>query len=81
MLNLNVCIGSSCYLKGSYNVTEAFEQIIESKNLHENIEMKAQFCMKQCQNGVCVSIGEQVYSVSPDTAASFFESTVLPLIK
>jgi NADH:ubiquinone oxidoreductase subunit E len=79
MLSLNVCIGSSCYLKGSYNVIQAFQQAIEAKGLHEKVEMKAQFCMKQCQNGVSVSLGDQIYSVSPETASSFFETTVLPL--
>ena len=80
MMNLNVCIGSSCHLKGSYNVIQAFQQLIEAQGLHDKVEMKAQFCMKQCQKGVSVSIGDEVYSVSPENARSFFESTVLPEI-
>ena len=80
MIELNVCIGSSCYLKGSYNVIQSFQQIIEAKNLHDKVELKAQFCMKQCQLGVSVSIGDKLYSVSPDTVESFFESTVLPML-
>lgn len=79
MVELNVCIGSSCHLKGSYNVIQTFQQLIEAGQLHDRLEMKAQFCMKQCQKGV--SVGEDVYSVSPETAKSFFESTVLPLVK
>lgn len=81
MLELNVCIGSSCHLKGSYNVIQTFQQLVEDQGLHDKIEMKAQFCMKQCQKGVSVSIGDEVYSVSPETARSFFTSTVAPLVK
>ena len=80
MITLNICIGSSCHLKGSYNVIQTFQQLIEVQNLHSEVEMKAQFCMKQCQAGVSVSINDNVYSVSPETATSFFDSTVLPSI-
>lgn len=81
MIELNVCIGSSCHLKGSYNVIQTFQQLIEAMQLHDKIELKAQFCMKQCQNGVSVSIGDKVFSVSPETAKSFFKSTIVPLVK
>ena len=35
------------------------------------------FCTGNCQRGVCVTIGDQLYSVSPDTTKDFFESEVL----
>ena len=78
---LNVCIGSSCHLKGSYNIIQAFQKLIEEKNLHDQVELKAQFCMKQCQSGVSVSIGEDIYSVSPETAKKFFLEKVVPIAK
>lgn len=80
MVELNVCIGSSCHLKGSYNVIQIFQQLVESRGLHDQVEMRAQFCMKQCQKGVSVAIGEDLYSVSPENAKNFFETTVMPLI-
>ena len=81
MVEVKICIGSSCHLKGSYNVIQCFQQMVETGGLHDKIEMKAQFCMKQCQQGVSVSVGNQVYSVSPETARTFFQNTVLPLAK
>ena len=77
MKELNVCIGSSCHLKGSYNIIQIFQKLIEEYALHEKIEMKAQFCMKQCQKGVSVSLGDEVHSVSPETARGFFLNTVM----
>ena len=77
MIELNVCIGSSCHLKGSYNVIQAFQQLVEENNLHDKVEMKAQFCMKNCQQGVSVSIGDEVFSVSPETVREFFRTTVM----
>jgi len=80
MVELNVCIGSSCHLKGSYNVLQAFQQIMEEEKLHDKVDLKAQFCMKQCQNGVSVSIGDEIYSVSPETAREFFRENVMDKI-
>ena len=75
---LHVCIGSSCHLKGSYNVMQVFQMLIEEHQLHDKIDMKAQFCMRQCQNGVSVSLGDEVHSVSSETARGFFLNTVMP---
>lgn len=79
MIEINVCIGSACHLKGSYNVIQTFQQLMEEQKLHDRLEMKAQFCMRQCQNGVSVSVGEKIYSVSPETARDFFKQTIIPL--
>jgi NADH:ubiquinone oxidoreductase subunit E len=78
MLEMNVCVGSSCHLKGSYNIIHEFQHLLEEENLHDRVEMKAQFCMKQCQQGVSVSVGEEFFSVSPEMVRDFFKNTVLP---
>jgi NADH:ubiquinone oxidoreductase subunit E len=33
--------------------------------------------MGKCQQGVCVSVNDNVYSVSPDTVEEFFKNEVL----
>ena len=76
-MELNVCIGSSCHLKGSYNVLLTFQQLLEEEGLHDKVDLKAQFCMKQCQKGVSVSIEDEVYSVSPDEARDFFREYIV----
>jgi len=81
MTKLSVCVGSSCHIKGSYNVIQAFQQLLEEEALHDKIELEAQFCMKQCQKGVSVSIGDEIFSVSPETAREVFKTTVLPKVQ
>ena len=78
MKEINICIGSSCHLKGSYNIIQVFQKLIEEHKLHEKIDMKAQFCMKQCQKGVVVSLDDEIHSVSSETAKEFFLHTVMP---
>ena len=33
--------------------------------------------MNNCQNGVCVSCDDQIYSLTPDTVDQFFNNEVL----
>ena len=82
MVEVSVCIGSSCHLKGSYNVIQTIQQMIEEEKVHDKVEFKASLCMRQCSgNGVAVSVNGQPYSVSADAARDFFMTTILPLAK
>jgi NADH:ubiquinone oxidoreductase subunit E len=77
MIELCVCIGSSCHIKGSYNVIQTFQQLIEEKKLHDRINFKSSFCQKQCQHpGVAVSVNNEVYQVTAETAGDFFTREV-----
>ena len=79
MIELKVCVGSACHVRGSYNVLQTFQQMVEEEQLHDKIEIKAAFCVKNCQAGVSVTVNDTVYSVTPEKARSFFKETVLPL--
>jgi NADH:ubiquinone oxidoreductase subunit E len=77
MLELCVCVGSSCHIKGSYNVIQTFQQLIEQKSLHEKVNFKSSFCQKQCQYpGVAVSVGGTLHQVTPEKAGEFFLTEV-----
>jgi NADH:ubiquinone oxidoreductase subunit E len=78
MLELCVCIGSSCHIKGSYNVIQTFQQLIEEKSLHDKISFKSTFCQKQCQHPcVAVVVDGVVYQVSAEAAKEFFITEVM----
>jgi NADH:ubiquinone oxidoreductase subunit E len=82
MLELRVCIGSSCHLKGSYNVIQTFQQLIEEKHLHARVVLKSSFCMKECgQPGVMVSLDGKACRLTPDHARDFFLENVLPRLE
>ena len=64
MIELSVCIGSSCHIKGSYNVIQTFQQMIEENNLHGQVDFKGTFCMKQCDKpGVAVAIDNEKFNI------------------
>ena len=76
MLKITVCIGSSCHIKGSRQVIEELQRLIGEKNLSDKVELCGTFCMGQCQQGVCVTVNEKFYSVSPETTDTFFKENV-----
>jgi NADH:ubiquinone oxidoreductase subunit E len=75
---INVCIGSACHLKGSYEVIQKFQEKIKEHNLEEEVELKAAFCLGECTKSVSVKIDNSpVISVSPESAGDIFEKYVV----
>ncbi len=79
-MKITVCIGSSCHIKGSRQVVEQLQYLISENNLKDTVELAGTFCMGKCQQGVCVTVDDQFFSVSPETVKSFFEENVLAKI-
>ena len=75
-MKVTVCIGSSCHIKGSRPVVEELQNLIAESNLGDKVELGGTFCMGRCQEGVCVTVDDQFFSVSPDTVKGFFEKEI-----
>ena len=75
-MKVTICIGSSCHLKGSRRVIEKFQELISRHNLSDEVELVGTFCMGHCQEGVCVTVDDKFYSVSPENVESFFEKEI-----
>ena len=77
MLKITVCIGSSCHIKGSRQVVEQLQALISENGLGEKVDLGGTFCMGNCQKGVCVTVNDDFYSVTPESVADFFAKEVL----
>lgn len=75
-MKVTVCIGSSCHLKGSRQVVESLQALIAEASLGDKVELGGTFCMGRCQEGVCVTVDDAFFSVTPDTVADFFEKEI-----
>ena len=75
-MKVTVCIGSSCHIKGSRQVVEQLQYLIADNNLSDKVELGGTFCMGQCQKGVCVTVDDNFYSVSPENVREFFETNI-----
>lgn len=79
-MKVTVCIGSSCHLKGSRQIVERLQALIADNDLKEQVELSGKFCMGNCQNGVCVTVDDALFSVSPDTVDDFFKNNIIAVL-
>ncbi len=78
MITINVCIGSACHLKGSYNVVNRLQRIIEEQKLEDKVIVKGAFCLGECTKAVSVRIDDgPVISVGEETVEDFFQQYVV----
>ena len=75
-MKITVCIGSSCHIKGSRVVVEELQRLIAENGVGDKIELEGTFCMDNCQQGVCVTVNEEFFSVTPDTVGEFFQEVL-----
>ena len=80
-MKVTVCIGSSCHIKGSRQVVEQLQYLINENNIGDKVELAGTFCMGECQQGVCVTVDEKFHSVTPDSVKEFFEKNILSKVK
>lgn len=79
-MKVTVCIGSSCHIKGSRQVVERLQFLINEKNISDKVELGGTFCMGKCQQGVCVTVDNDFFSVTPDAVDTFFNENILNVL-
>lgn len=81
-MKLYVCVGSSCHLKGSYEVIEKFKEIIKKYDLQDTVELMASFCLGHCEDGVTIKIDDKlVFNVNKENAEEVFLSEIYKNVK
>ena len=75
-MKVTVCIGSSCHIKGSRQIVEQLQYLIAENNLGDKVELGGTFCIGKCQQGVCVPVDNEFFSVTPETVEEFFEKNI-----
>ena len=76
-MRITVCIGSSCHVKGSRQVVRALQKLIADNKLEDKVQLGGTFCLSNCQKGVCVTVDDVFFSVTPETVEAFFQDNVL----
>ncbi len=77
-MNVYVCVGSSCHLRGSYKIIELMKENIEKNGLEEKVNLSAAFCLGKCTTGVTIKVDEEIVcGVSPDNFDGIFKEYIL----
>ena len=67
MMEITLCMGSSCFSRGNEAALNALEEFIEKKDLSSRIILNGEHCMGGCSRGPNISInGKRYNSLQPD---------------
>jgi len=79
-VRIEICVGSSCHLKGAQRVVQAFQEEMARNLLTEKaeIQLAGSFCQGNCTQGVNVKIDGRMFSnVTPGKVREIFSKWVL----
>ena len=80
---VQICVGSSCHLKGSQAVIELMQNTVAERHLENEITLAGSFCSGKCnRTGVTVTVDDQVIpGVNRENFKEFFETHVMGALK
>lgn len=81
-MKIQVCVGSSCHLKGSYEIIQLLKEKVNNE-LEDLIDLSATFCLGKCGvAGVSVKVDEEIITgVTLENFDNFFNEKVLGKIE
>ena len=59
-VEVKVCLGTFCYLHGSYDILKELTHQLEQEDLHDCVNLQGTFCFEQCNGGPSVQIGDEL---------------------
>ncbi len=83
MLFVQICVGSSCHIKGSQEIVELFEKSLNEHGIAEDVVLSGSFCIGKCnREGVTVQVNDDIHvGITRDNFKEFFNKNILDVIK
>ena len=77
-MSIYICVGSSCHLKGSYNIIALMKESLAKYQLTDKVNVSAAFCLGRCTDGVTIKVDDEIVTgVSPENFDQVFAQHVL----
>ena len=82
-MNIQICVGSSCHIKGSPEIVELLTKAVEENNLQNEVTLAGSFCIGVCnRTGVTVQVDDEIHTgINRDNFKEFFNDKILSVIK
>lgn len=76
---IQVCVGSSCHLKGAPEIVELLQKAINDNHLEDEITLAGSFCIGKCNRiGVTVQVDDDIHiGITKENFRDFFEENIL----
>lgn len=82
-MEIYVCMGTSCYIKGSTEVVDILKMRLRSFIDQEqvSIQLKGSFCLGPCIDGVVMKVGDKIFTkISPTNIKLRLKNEIYPYI-
>ena len=76
---IQVCVGSSCHLKGSPEIVELLQKTVTEYHLEDEVILAGSFCIGKCNRvGVTIQVDDDIHvGVTKENFKEFFQENVL----
>ena len=80
---IQICVGSSCHLKGSPEIVELLTQAVKDRNLEDEIALAGSFCIGKCnREGVTIQVDDEIHTgINRENFRDFFQTKVLDVLE
>lgn len=80
---IQICVGSSCHIKGSAEIVELLKQAVAKNNLDGDITLAGSFCVGKCNRiGVTVQVDDSIHTgITSENFEEFFQNNVLAVLE
>lgn len=82
-MNIQICVGSSCHIKGSAEIVELLQKAIAEHQLDDEIILSGSFCTGKCNRvGVTIQVDDEIYTgVTVESFQEFWKEKVLAVLE
>lgn len=82
-MKIEICVGSSCHIKGSPQIVELLESNIKLHNLEQKITLTGTFCAGKCnREGVTIIVDDEYFiGITKENFKYFWQDNVLSKLK
>ena len=79
MVIVQICVGSSCHLKGAPEIVARMEKEIKEGGLEDEVILTGSFCTGRCNRvGVTIQVDDEIYTgVTREGFQAFWNENVL----
>lgn len=76
---IQVCVGSSCHLKGSPEIVELLQKAVAEHHLESEITLVGSFCIGKCNRvGVTIQVDDDIHvGITKENFKEFLNQQVL----
>ncbi|MBR5521277.1 MAG: NAD(P)H-dependent oxidoreductase subunit E [Oscillospiraceae bacterium] len=80
---IQVCVGSSCHLKGSQLIVELLQKAIRANGLENEITLVGTLCVGKCNRvGVSVQVDDDIFAgITAENFGDFFAENILKKLR